>query len=189
MSIFKKTETPPQKPRDRGPAPSRAPQGDGAISIIASGMNVVGDVTTEGTVRVEGTVRGTIRAAKSIVLGPGGLIEGNVFTLDAVIGGTVTGSIVAGARLELQNTCSVTGEIRTRAEHLKLEEGARFAGQVKMIEQNEKIDEWPLSDPHPQSLGEASTPPRSAQERNGPAKVPAPQEQGAGQVRESKVPA
>ena len=133
MAIFKKNEPQVQKPRDR-PSPSSRGQGDSAISIIGAGMKVVGDITTEGIVRVEGQVDGTIRAGSAVVLGQAGSIEGSVFTEDAVIGGRVSGSIVAANRLELQSTCLVEGEIRTRAEHLKLEEGARFAGHVHMIE-------------------------------------------------------
>lgn len=136
MAIFKKPEPQPQKPRERPLTTSRN-QGDAAISIIGSGMKVVGDISTEGIVRVEGQVRGTIRAGTAVVLGQAGAIEGNVYTEDAVIGGRVSGSIVAANRLELQSTCSVDGEIRTRAEHLKLEEGARFAGQVQMIEEEQ----------------------------------------------------
>ena len=37
----------------------------GAISIIAPGTKVNGDVETDGTLRVEGTVEGMIRAAKA----------------------------------------------------------------------------------------------------------------------------
>lgn len=133
MAIFKKNEAQVQKPRERPAASSRG-QGDSAISIIGAGMKVVGDIVTEGIVRVEGQVEGTIRAGTAVVLGQAGSIEGNLFTEDAVIGGRVSGSIVASNRLELQSTCRVDGEIRTRAEHLKLEEGARFAGQVHMIE-------------------------------------------------------
>lgn len=133
MAIFKKNEPQVQKPRDRS-APNSRSQGDSAISIIGAGMKVLGDIVTEGIVRVEGQVEGTIRAGTALVLGQAGSIEGNVFTEDAVIGGRVSGSIVAANRLELQSTCLVEGEIRTRAEHLKLEEGARFTGQVHMIE-------------------------------------------------------
>lgn len=131
MALFKKNEPQTTAPRER--VNSRN-QSDAAISIIATGMEVVGDIATEGTVRVEGHVEGTIRAGKAVVLGQGGVIDGNVMTQDAVIGGKVNGSIVASNRLELQSTCTVEGEISTRAQHLKLEEGARFAGQVQMLE-------------------------------------------------------
>lgn len=137
MALFKKNDDQPPKPRERVGAPK--PQSDAAISIIAAGMNVVGDISTEGTVRVEGQVEGTIRAGKAVVLGQGGVVDGNIVTEDAVIGGRVSGSIRAANRIELQSTCSVEGEISTRSEHLKLEEGARFAGHVQMIE-DQQID-------------------------------------------------
>ena len=38
---------------------------DSVISIIGPGMKVVGDLTTEGTVRVEGFVEGGIQAGKA----------------------------------------------------------------------------------------------------------------------------
>ncbi|CAN5783135.1 hypothetical protein BH23GEM6_BH23GEM6_00540 [soil metagenome] len=117
--------------RARGAA-SRSSTGESAISIIGPGMHIRGDLTTDGTVRVEGSIEGTIRAGKSVILGKEGLINGDVLTQDAVIGGQLIGSIVAESRLELQATCIVEGEIRARAEHLKLEEGAQFNGAIQM---------------------------------------------------------
>jgi cytoskeletal protein CcmA (bactofilin family) len=134
MSIFKKSDPAPAKPRERTSGLPRSGSGDAAISIIGAGMRVIGDIVTEGTVRIEGEVRGTIRAGKSVVLGQGGRVEGDIDTEDAVIGGEVEGTITAGSRLELQSTCSVVGELRTRSEHFRLEEGARFSGQVLMLD-------------------------------------------------------
>lgn len=133
MAMFKKTEEKPT-PRERAGAALRMTPGESAISIIGPGMHIQGDVTTDGTVRVEGTVEGTIRAGKAVVLGKEGEIRGNVFTQDAVVGGRITGTVVAESRLELQSTSHVDGEIRARAEHLQLDEGARFNGQIQMID-------------------------------------------------------
>jgi cytoskeletal protein CcmA (bactofilin family) len=121
-------------PKERGGAPLRMMTGESAISIIGPGMSVEGDIVTDGTVRIEGKIRGTVRAAKAVVLGQGGEVVGDVYTQDAVIGGRVSGTLVAESRLELQGTCTVDGEIRARAEHLQLQEGARFNGQIQMID-------------------------------------------------------
>lgn len=120
--------------RDRGGAALRMIAGESAISIVGPGMRVDGDLNTDGTVRIEGSVHGTVRAGKAVVLGQSGEIVGDVFTQDAVIGGRVSGTLVAESRLELQSTSIVDGEIRARAEHLQLHEGARFNGQIQMIE-------------------------------------------------------
>jgi cytoskeletal protein CcmA (bactofilin family) len=104
------------------------------MSIIGPGMRIVGDLVTDGTVRIEGEIRGTIRAGKAVVIGREGLVEGDIFTQDAVIGGRIRGSIVAESRLELQATCDIEGVVHARAQHLHLEEGARFNGQVQMLD-------------------------------------------------------
>jgi cytoskeletal protein CcmA (bactofilin family) len=105
---------------------------EGVISIIGPGMRVVGDCETEGTLRIEGTVEGTVRAGKAVVIGKDGVVLGDVSTQDAVIGGKVKGVIVAESRLELQATCVVDGEIRAR--RLKLDEGGRVTGSVQVGE-------------------------------------------------------
>lgn len=132
MARFGKTAE--KASRERGGAPLRMIAGESAISIIGPGMSLEGDLVTDGTVRIEGKIRGTIRAAKAVVLGQAGEVVGDIFTQDAVIGGRVSGTLVAESRLELQSTCTVDGEIRARAEHLQLQEGARFNGQIQMID-------------------------------------------------------
>jgi cytoskeletal protein CcmA (bactofilin family) len=103
-------------------------RGDNVISIIGPGMRVVGDCETDGTLRIEGTVEGTVRAGKAVVIGKDGAVKGDVITQDAIIGGRVTGAIIAESRLELQATCAVDGEIKAR--RIKLDEGGRLNGTV-----------------------------------------------------------
>jgi cytoskeletal protein CcmA (bactofilin family) len=101
---------------------------ENAISIVGPGMRVVGDCETEGTLRIEGHVKGTVRAGKAVVIGKDGSVEGDVITQDAIVGGRVTGSVVAESRLELQATCVIDGEVRAR--RIKLDEGGRVNGTV-----------------------------------------------------------
>ncbi|MCI0434793.1 MAG: polymer-forming cytoskeletal protein [Gemmatimonadetes bacterium] len=101
---------------------------EGVISIIGPGMRVVGDCETDGTLRIEGTVEGTVRAGKGVVVGKDGAVQGDILTQDAIIGGKVNGKIVAESRLELQSTCMVEGEVRAR--RVKLDEGGTINGTV-----------------------------------------------------------
>lgn len=107
-------------------------RGEGVISIIGPGMRVQGDCDTEGTLRIEGVVEGTVRAGKAVVIGKDGVVKGDVFTQDAVIGGRVTGTVLAESRLELQATCAIEGEIKAR--RIKLDEGGKVNGKVIMGE-------------------------------------------------------
>ena len=100
------------------------------ISIIAPGMTVVGDCSTDGTIRIEGRVEGSIRAGKAVVIGKEGVVDGDVSTQDAVVSGIVRGTLVAASRLEVQATAQVDGEVR--AKRMQLEEGAVLNGTVHM---------------------------------------------------------
>jgi cytoskeletal protein CcmA (bactofilin family) len=120
--------------KDKQRSPAVRAQGEAGISIIGPGMRVVGDLVTEGTVRIEGHIEGTVRAGKAVVLGKDGEVVGDIYAQDAVIGGRVHGTLSAENRLELQGTCVIEGQIRARAQHLQLDEGARFNGQIQMID-------------------------------------------------------
>lgn len=117
-------------PRDRS-APSTSP--DAVISIIGPGMSVEGDCRSDGTIRVEGRVHGTVSAEKAVVVGKDGVVDGHVLTQDAVISGRVTGTVTAESRLEVQATAHIEGEVRAR--RMQLEEGAQLNGRITMGEQ------------------------------------------------------
>jgi len=103
---------------------------ESVISIIGPGTTVVGDCSTDGTIRIEGRVEGSIRAGKAVVIGKDGVVDGDISTQDAVVSGTVKGTLVAASRLEVQATAQVDGEVR--AKRLQLEEGAVLNGTVQM---------------------------------------------------------
>jgi cytoskeletal protein CcmA (bactofilin family) len=126
-----------EKASDMGKENQAAQQArEGVISIIGPGMRVVGDCETEGTLRIEGTVEGTVRAGKAVVVGKDGVVLGDIATQDAVIGGRVTGTVLADSRLELQATCVIDGEIRAR--RIKLEEGGIVNGNIQTGEGRER---------------------------------------------------
>lgn len=100
------------------------------FSIIASDMTVIGDLETEGVVRVEGRVKGTVRVGAQILVAAGAVIEGDLHTQEAVIAGQVSGAIHARERVELQATAMVAGDILTP--RISIIEGARVTGEVKM---------------------------------------------------------
>ncbi|MGI9628675.1 MAG: bactofilin family protein [Longimicrobiales bacterium] len=103
---------------------------EAVISIVGPGMRIIGDCETSGTIRVEGTVEGSVRAAKAVVIGKDGTVRGDINTQDAVISGNVIGTLVVESRLELQGTCKIEGEIH--ATRLQLEEGAVLNGTINM---------------------------------------------------------
>ncbi|MFL5472171.1 MAG: polymer-forming cytoskeletal protein [Gemmatimonadales bacterium] len=105
------------------------------FSIIASDMTVIGDLETEGVVRIEGRVRGTVRVGSQVLVASGAVIEGDLHTQEAVIAGQVSGAIHARERVELQASAMVAGDILTP--RISIIEGARVSGEVKMDSKTE----------------------------------------------------
>ena len=111
------------------------------FSIIASDMTVVGDLETDGVVRIEGRVKGAVRVGAQVLVAAGAVIEGDLHTQEAVIAGQVKGGIHATERVELQATAVVNGDILTS--RIAIVEGAKVSGEVKM-----DMTEKPAGDTH-----------------------------------------
>lgn len=95
--------------------------------VVGPGICIDGLFTCDGLVRVEGCLRGEVRC-RTLLVSPGGLVEGRVVAEHADIYGSVQGDIFAQF-LELRTDCSVEGEIYHADLHL--EEGSWFEGKSR----------------------------------------------------------
>ncbi len=109
-----------------------APESEAGLSIIGAGMRVEGDIVAEGVVKIEGTVVGTVRAGRQVLVAKGGEVEGDVITKEAIIGGEVRGSVRAEERIEIQAASVVHGDLASR--RLQVQEGGEINGVVRMGE-------------------------------------------------------
>ena len=105
-------------------------ESNSSISVIGPKMEIVGDITCDGTVRIEGRVKGSIEASKSVVIGKEGAVEGDITTPDIVVAGSIRGTIVGESRVELQDTCRVKGNVHSP--RIKLDEGGQVDGRLHM---------------------------------------------------------
>ena len=104
--------------------------GEAMLSIIASGMRIVGDIESAGVIKVDGHIDGSVSGARQVLIARGGAIHGNIHADEIVIGGLVAGAVVATERLELQETAVVNGDIETTS--IVVLEGAKINGSVRM---------------------------------------------------------
>jgi len=74
-------------------------------------MRVVGDITADGVVKIEGHGGGYRARRPAGAGGKGGEVEGDVISREAIIGGEVRGSIRADERIEIQSTSVVHGDV------------------------------------------------------------------------------
>lgn len=132
MAIFNKDTGRDSTERAPDSRATPAAAGEGALSIIAAGMTVHGDIESNGVVKVEGRVEGTIRAARQVLIGRQGEVKGDLDTPEAVVGGKVEGRITTTERIEIQGTAIVNGDVFTKA--ILILEGGRINGTVRMEE-------------------------------------------------------
>jgi len=123
MSMFAASS--PEAKRS-APGPQREP----GLSVIAPGMLVEGELITDGVVKIEGRVVGTVRAEQQVLVAKGGVVEGDIHTREAILGGEVRGSILAGERVEVQASSVVQGDIATQ--RIVVHEGGEVNGHVRM---------------------------------------------------------
>jgi len=117
MSIFAR--------RRRAPV---APAVSDGYSVIDAHLSIQGDIATDGTVRVDGRIDGTLHRADTLIIGAGGAVIGNIEAREVVVCGELTGDLSVRGRVEIQKTATVRGDIRAAA--VGLEEGGTVHGHV-----------------------------------------------------------
>ncbi|MCB0696627.1 MAG: polymer-forming cytoskeletal protein [Chitinophagaceae bacterium] len=102
----------------------------GAVSTIASGTTVNGDMESDSDMRIDGNIIGNVYCKAKIVLGESGIIQGDLHATNADVFGTVNGNVIAKDLLCLKAKSTVNGNVNTK--RLQIEPNATFNGQCKM---------------------------------------------------------
>jgi cytoskeletal protein CcmA (bactofilin family) len=97
-------------------------------TIIGENSRVVGEFDIVGSLKVEGFFEGRLRATERLVIGLGGVVNADSVVRDAIIGGSYTGTLFADARVEMEATANVKGDVRTK--QLVIHEGAQYEGSI-----------------------------------------------------------
>ncbi|MEX2151748.1 MAG: polymer-forming cytoskeletal protein [Gemmatimonadaceae bacterium] len=98
------------------------------FSVFDSHISVSGDLETDGALRIDGRLEGSIHRADLIVIGQGASVVGDITAREVIVGGAVTGNIFAAQRTELQSTGIVAGDIRSAA--ILVHEGGVVQGRL-----------------------------------------------------------
>lgn len=125
-------KTKPKKEKEV-PASSKngmATRSGDANCVVSSGTRIEGDFSATENVRLDGSLKGTLKCDKRLVVGEKGQVEGQVMASEAVIMGTITGDVKISGSLQLRGTAKIYGDIT--AKHLVVEEGATYNGQCKV---------------------------------------------------------
>src|SRR6201985_1651217 len=104
-----------------------------SASLVGAGTSMKGDITSNGDLRIDGTLVGNIHCTAKVVIGANGVVEGDINGQQADIMGKITGTIKVKDLLQLQGGSIVNGNIH--AAKLQIEPTANFNGQCHMTQQ------------------------------------------------------
>ncbi|PYQ09577.1 MAG: hypothetical protein DMF83_02945 [Acidobacteria bacterium] len=135
MSLFGKPETkpaepPPPPPRPSAAAPPVAARTSSTPCVIGPKIKIIGELSGDEDVLVEGQIEGEIRITRDLRVGPGGVVKAKVSAQSIIVSGEIIGDCEAVGRVELQSTGKLTGNIR--APKIVIAEGAMFRGNSDM---------------------------------------------------------
>lgn len=101
-----------------------------AINLIGSGTVIKGDVTSNGDIRIDGTLNGSVHSKGKLVVGPTGNIEGEIVCQNADLSGVIKAQVTVSELLSIKATAKLTGDVITNK--LAIEPGAVFSGSCSM---------------------------------------------------------
>ena len=102
----------------------------GALNALVKGTVVEGTVRCDSDLRVDGTIKGKLTCKSKVIIGPTGVVEGEIDCQNAVIEGRFKGKLNVSELLNVRETAEVDGEISTNK--LLVQSGARFNVSCKM---------------------------------------------------------
>jgi cytoskeletal protein CcmA (bactofilin family) len=101
-----------------------------SMTFIGEGTRIMGDMSVEHDLRVEGSIKGAVSVGGTLVLSITGSIEGDVVSRAASLAGRLLGNVHVQERLMLEEKSVLQGDLHAR--ELVVQEGAIFQGNCRM---------------------------------------------------------
>lgn len=139
-------------------------------SLLGKDVTLTGEIHTgDRSLRIEGTVDGTIHSTGEVSIAPGGLVKGTVFAKHLIVTGRAEGIMKISECLEIHGTGYVEGDVEVGS--LVVDEGGTLQGVCVRKDQQPKGHDTsasavakggplPLSKPEAKDLKKIPEPPR-----------------------------
>jgi cytoskeletal protein CcmA (bactofilin family) len=99
-------------------------------TLLGRGSEFEGKLTFEGTVRIDGTLKGEVFSDDVLVVGEGARVEAEIEVGEIIVQGTIVGNIRAKRSIEILAPGRVVGDITTPS--LQIDKGVIFEGRSFM---------------------------------------------------------
>lgn len=152
-------------------APKRKETVVGEINtLLGRGSEFEGKLTFEGTVRVDGHLKGEVFSDDVLIIGEGARVEAEIDIGEVIIQGTVVGNIRARRGIEILAPGRVTGDITTPS--LQIDKGVIFEGRSFM--EGVAADQPTKSKPAPVAAAKEPSKPNNGSKQATPLEVHQP---------------
>lgn len=121
-----------------------------SINLLGAGTVVKGEIKLNGDFRIDGTFIGSIQCKGKVVVGPTGIIEGDITCQNADFSGEIKATVKVAELITMKESAKFTGDLTTNK--LAIEPGARFSGNCTMENQAPRVNPVlpnPANEPRP----------------------------------------
>jgi cytoskeletal protein CcmA (bactofilin family) len=101
-----------------------------AQTIIAAGITIEGELTSDDEIEVAGTLKGRVSSKDAVAVLTGSQVDAEVAGSTVSVAGQLTGNVTATDRVDLQAGGRLIGDVKTA--RLTIADGASFKGNVDM---------------------------------------------------------
>lgn len=101
-----------------------------SINSLVNGTTIEGKVKANNDFRIDGTLIGTLDCKGKVIIGPTGVVDGEINCANALIEGKFDGHLKVKELLSVKDSAKITGEIIT--DKLLVQSGAVFNVKCQM---------------------------------------------------------
>lgn len=101
-----------------------------SINLVGAGTTIKGEIFSNGDIRIDGSILGTVESKGKVIVGNTGVVEGDIICQNADFSGQIKARVEVAELLTLKASSKLFGEIITSK--LAIEPGAVFTGSCTM---------------------------------------------------------
>ena len=109
----------------------------GKTNRIVEGTSIIGDIVSKADFRLDGELIGNFTSQGKLVIGPSGIIKGEIICHNADIEGEFQGKLKVLEVLNIKATAHIHGEIAVGK--LSIEPGAEFTATCTMLTNSKDV--------------------------------------------------
>jgi len=107
-------------------------------TVLGNTTRLYGTLTFSDSLKINGYFEGEIESKGVLFIEEGSHVVADIKASEVIIGGRVEGNISAEKKVEMLETCHLSGNIKTKK--LRIADGVSFEGKCEMIKDPDTVD-------------------------------------------------